>query len=533
MCRNKQEFRLGPTRSLFRLLIRKTIAAIDDDDLSFDISELQDNDTYAHVPPPSHNRHGVSGGDPSDRRGRFSPPIHGDESDSASLAAMAKPRSLPVVLPAADVRYPDLTAALSKIPGSAQLYAEPDDKKTSDLAKDQRSPLERFRTFPLKPLSVSDLTAGVWCELQHWYTLTKLPGGRRRRTKAMEQGSIVHARLEREIFTEVPIVISTKEDHFGLKMWNMIEGLRMLRDQGMTREFELWGMADGNLVCGIIDSISSENPHKELEEDVLSSRGSSQASPNSQPSSTADGGCQFYITEIKTRVSATPPPAAQEKVAITQLLLYHRFLSDLASGNLNFLHVFQRYGFDPDEPFSDSFMAQTGAIHDEIFASSSDSGTRSESTVSADDAYSSGGEFVSAPSSPSQLSFEPRSRPTLKYHNLRSLVSLVHSELQLTFPRGAADISSIVAVEYRYRQRDPPEPNHDGQMAETLPDAGSDLPEPGDIILKRAIFVDPSLVDKFIEETMSWWRGQRPPRGVDAQDAGLKCGRCDFAAEYR
>ncbi|KAL2267219.1 hypothetical protein VTJ83DRAFT_4496 [Remersonia thermophila] len=523
-------------------IIEETLAAIEDDDLNFDIAELGADDSYAHGQSPFQHHHhvDVSRGGPPERHGRFSPPArHGDDSDAASLAASAKPRSLPVLLPGPDVRYPDLSAALSQIAGPAQQH-DPPDEGLRVPAQDKRSPLKRFRTYPQKPLTVSDLTAGVWCELQYWYTLTKLPGGRRRRTTAMKLGSTVHAMLEREVFTEVQVTISKKEEHFGLKLWNMIEGLRMLRDEGMTREFELWGMVDGNLVCGIIDGISSENPDQELEQSTLSSRASSQAPPNSQPyasSGTAnDDEGRFYITEIKTRTSATPPPAAQEKVAVTQVLLYHRFLSDLAAGSLNFFDVFKRYGFNPDEPFSDAFMAQTGEIHDEILAASTDAAEDGplEPALPADDddGSSSGGEFVSAPSSPTQLSLDlPPPRPTPRYHNLRSLAALVRAELELTFPRGGASIGSVASLEYRYRQQDLPESGLDEQTTEGLPYEDPGLPRPGDVIFRRSIFVEPHVVDLFIEETMPWWRGERPPRGVNAHDAGLKCRMCEFADE--
>ncbi len=39
----------------------------------------------------------------------------------------------------------------------------------------------------------------------------------------------------------------------------------------------------------------------------------------------------------------------------------------MAGGQLTYLRVFRRYGLDPDELFSDVFMAQMGALHDEIF----------------------------------------------------------------------------------------------------------------------------------------------------------------------
>ena len=63
-------------------------------------------------------------------------------------------------------------------------------------------------------------------------------------------------------------------DIFGLKLWDVIQGLRTLRDTGLTREMEVWGVVDGHLVSGIIDSLSYSCPNAEFEEEILSSQGS-------------------------------------------------------------------------------------------------------------------------------------------------------------------------------------------------------------------------------------------------------------------
>lgn len=108
-----------------------------------------------------------------------------------------------------------MSRALSELhDGEAPAQASTD--VDSDVIEDERSPLQRFRSYPRKPLTVSDLTSGAWCELQYWYTLTRLPGGRRTRTAAMRQGSKVHQKLEDEVHTTVPIEIASKEDAFAL-----------------------------------------------------------------------------------------------------------------------------------------------------------------------------------------------------------------------------------------------------------------------------------------------------------------------------
>jgi exonuclease V len=68
-------------------------------------------------------------------------------------------------------------------------------ENATHVRESKLSPLVRFRSFPKKPFSVSDLIAGAWCELQYYYTLTKLPGGKKTRTAAMKGGSKVHKKL--------------------------------------------------------------------------------------------------------------------------------------------------------------------------------------------------------------------------------------------------------------------------------------------------------------------------------------------------
>jgi exonuclease V len=436
-------------------------------------------------------------------------------------------------------------------------------KETEEEVKESvevgRSPLVRFRSYPKKPLSVSDLTAGSWCELQHFYTLTRLRG-KKTRTEAMKRGTKLHQKLEREIYKTKRIHTIKKEDTFGLKIWNMIQGLRVLREEGFTREFEVWGMVDGNLVCGVIDQLGYKNPDQELEEDVLSSRESSQNITNSQPyEPSMPGESQVFVTDVKTRNTSSPPPQSQVRVAIIQLFLYHRFMSDMAAGRLDYMTVFERYALKPDEAFSDSFMAQIGEMHEEIFA---DADTESTSTLDDDNSSTTeAGEFVSAPSSPSQLSFTSSTPElTLKYRTLRTLLTLLQFELHLTFPRGASDLGNIVAVEYRYRGRDtprppPPNPNPDstttttGVANPTLPTnlalnpdetdpfqpnarpPRKQEPEPGSVICTNTFFVEPETLDLFLSETMAWWKGEREPQGVPVEEAGFKCRSCEFLGD--
>ncbi|KAK4126526.1 hypothetical protein N657DRAFT_632578 [Parathielavia appendiculata] len=545
------------------LAIEETIAAITNEDLSFDVSELNEDDDYGHGQGSALVHDGVSRSSMPDWKSRrFAPSVAGTDRDHTSFVPKTKPRSMPALLPGPDVRYPDLSRALSDAEETARLFTKAQVPSEDDL-KDKRSPLLRFRTFPMKTLSVSDLTAGSWCELQHFYTLTKLPGGKKTRTAAMKRGTRLHEKLEREVFRTVQVEVTKREDYFGLKLWNMIQGLRVLREQGATREFEVWGMVEGHVVNGVIDGLSYENPDEELQGGVFSSRGSSRTIANSQPyEPSTPGDSEIFITDVKTRNSAYPPRQEQVRVSIIQLFLYHRFLSDMAAERLDYISVFERYDLNPDEPFSDSFMAQIGAVHEEVFA---EPDADAESVFTLDNSESStdsNSEFVSAPCSPSQLSFTSSSTThNLEFRTLRTLLILLKQEIRLTFPRGAADIGRIVAVEYRYRGGDEPTPspppattNENPPFLTTTTDMNlgpyetdrfqptslaprsrrhgqEPEPERGSVICTDTFFVEPETLDLFLSETMRWWKGEREPRGVPLEEAGFKCRSCEFRDE--
>lgn len=361
-----------------------------------------------------------------------------------------------------------------------------------------QSPLQRFRTFPRKPLTVSDLTSGAWCELQYWYTLTRLPGGRRTRTKAMRGGFRVHQVLEDQVHTRVKIDVVSKEDGFALKLWNVVQGLRTLRETGLTRELEVWGMVDGNLVNGIIDGVSHENPNPEFEEE-LSSQGSEPGLKQSAltdyfPPKKSAGGVgaapKVYLTDVKTRGSVAPVSKAMLRPAKIQLLLYHRFLADMASGRLDFFALFRRYALNPDTVLSDAFLAQIAGLHDE--------------------------EYYDAPSSPksatdgdgesdSDTTASSWTGDALRYRTLRELLSLVLDEIKLAFPEGQESLGHMLRVQYIHRE--------DARELDV-----HDFP------------VSRQALDAYLQKYMGWWRGEREAKGVDIEEA-FKCRSCEFAGD--
>ncbi|TLD28546.1 hypothetical protein PspLS_04031 [Pyricularia sp. CBS 133598] len=435
-----------------------------------------------------------------------------------------------------DVRYPDLSIPLSGINPAPNPDIEDLPQSSSsgnEAAKPLKSPLARFRTFPRKPLSVTDFSSLVWCEQQHEYTLTRL-GGRKPRTAAMKGGTKIHEQLEREVYRTVRVEVMTKEDAFGLKIWNIIQGLRTLRDDGLTRELEVWGLVDGHVVNGLIDGLSVQHPDPQFEEELLSQSGSQEEaatlSENHKitdfftgvnPSQDLRGPARkVWLFDVKTRGHWSLPSKVHLRPAMIQLYLYHCFLADMAAGRLDYLHVYRRYGLDPDLPFSDLFLAQIGSLHDEVFQDST-STPQSPDSASQDSDYSSGTEDkTTATSAPSSMPADER----LCYRSLRQLIPLLKNELKLTFPRGEASLGQVVSIEYRYRGL----PKRKKEIDIDLSMEDEEDSDVGALIGHHNFNVADENLPSCLEDHMEWWRGERPANGVPVEEAD-KCRYCQFA----
>jgi exonuclease V len=368
----------------------------------------------------------------------------------------------------------------------------------SDLP-DNRSPLERFRMPPRKAFSVTDIVSPAWCELQYWYTLTK--HGKKRRTPAMQQGTEVHERLERQVYTTVKVDVATKEDAWGLRIWNVIQGLRTLRETGLTREMELWGVIDGFVVNGVIDELSyicpdeaksleTAPPEIKLPADQTSLSNFFKVAGGTSIAEATRSKRRFsaqkvYIADVKTRGTRTLPSASAFRPTKIQLMLYHRLLAALATNTVDFSVLTTRYNLDPDKTFSDEFIAQVGSLNDELFSNDQDE---------------LGGSYEPEPNC-SQDSFAT----LLAHNNLSSLWSLMISEFHLTLPDGAASLGSVLKAEYRSRG--------DGQ-----------------ILGSKTFLMDEADLTSFVTHEMEWWKGERDPQGVVVDEA-FKCRSCDFADE--
>ncbi|RYP71926.1 hypothetical protein DL771_004529 [Monosporascus sp. 5C6A] len=427
-------------------------------------------------------------------------PIHGNRARDSD-AFMSNPSAS-----LNDISYPDLSHALTSLerPQVAPI-TDPTLPNGAPHDTDTRSPLERFRSFPKKPLSVTDLSSGAWCELQYWYILTRLPGGRKTRTAAMKGGTRVHQTLEDQVHTTIQVNVAAKEEAFALRIWNFIQGLRTLRDKGMTRELEVWGMVHGEVANGVIDEVSYTCPNTAFEEELQGGWFQGETTEDPKPRFSILDYFQphrrrVYLTDIKTRASTQLPSGTALRPARVQLFLYHRLLSDMASGKVDYSAIIARYGLRPQARFSDAFMAQIGDLHDEVFF---DADSEHESLPSTPRSPRYGPDTGYPGSSPDTSAHLAPPPDLLRYRSIEQLIPLLQSELEETFPQGADTIGELLAVQYRHR-------------------------DDGRIIGNNSFPNDPEALDGYLKRNLNWWRGGREAEGVSIEEA-YKCRSCEFA----
>ena len=324
----------------------------------------------------------------------------------------------------------------------------------------------------------------------------------------MKQGSAVHKVLEDQVHVTVAVDIKSKEEAWGLRIWNVIQGLKTLRDTGMTREVEIWGVVDGLVINGIIDELSYSCPEPELEEiegnsniakempaadqrtitdflgpSTLESNGI--GALNKFRSSLPEKPSKIYITDVKTRGTKSIPKAASFRPTLMQLMLYHRILSDLATNKVNADVVFDRYELQAEVSFSDGFIAQIGSLNEDDFPAPEKPINTQEDSV--------------LPSSQDSMAV------LLAHNSLRKLWTLMMEEFARTFSAGVQSIGNVLKAEYR-------------------------TPTDGAIIGSKTFLYDDMLMQDYLDSEMRWWKGERAAEGVCVEEA-YKCRTCDFFDE--
>ncbi|EXJ67264.1 uncharacterized protein A1O5_09277 [Cladophialophora psammophila CBS 110553] len=447
------------------------------------------------------------------------------------------------------------------------------------LEPDTRSLLERFRKPPMKALSVTDLISPAWCELQYYYVLTK--HGRKRRTPTMKQGSAVHQALEDEIHVTVPVETIKREDSWGLRIWNIIQGLKTLRRTGKTRELEIWGSIGGELVNGVIDELSYECPDPKLEEmsrNLLEQKDVEPPLPEYQASirdylvtnetrdqgqslsqalkrgngdidketsskapawrtrkSEKEDGRRIYITDVKTRGTPTLPTGSAIRPTLVQLHLYHHMLENMALGKFSLSQLAERYKFDVHETFSDTFIAQIGGLNQDVFELSQQSDdVRQDLPPSTQDSMD----------------------VLLQHNTLASLWDFMMEQFRLTFIISSSSTSASTphTINSLDQNQDPnisppstlsalpTPPSQPTRLSPVLTaryissnykhfsNSNGTAEAQSQILGSKSVLFNPSFFTSSLYSSLAFWKGERKPRGVEVTDA-WKCRICEFRDE--
>lgn len=320
----------------------------------------------------------------------------------------------------------------------------------------------------------------------------------------MRGGTKVHQKLEDQVHTTVQVDVSLKEEAFALRLWNFIQGLRTLRTTGLTRELEVWGIVEGQVINGVIDELSYTSPDLGPERELPEGQSPQEGAPShpGEQSLITDYvdpdplQRRVYLSDVKTRGSNRLPSGAALRPSRVQLFMYHRLLGDMAAGKLDFVKIVDRYGLQLEARFSDGFMAQIGSLYDEVFGERDGS---DEDRLPA--ALGQAGESLGSKSDPRrELSPPP---DLIKYRSIEQILPLVQAELSHTFPQGSGTLGNLVSIVYRHR-------------------------DDGHIIGNHTLPVDHEALSNYLKLNLDWWLGRRSPEGVPIEEA-YKCGMCEFA----
>ncbi|KAL0581077.1 hypothetical protein V5O48_000971 [Marasmius crinis-equi] len=277
------------------------------------------------------------------------------------------------------------------------------------------SPLQRFRRK--RNLSVSDLVAPAWCEVQFDYGLRQgrhkelvhrpdsfvTKGGKEITVEkaiavsnevVLKKGKAVHKKLEKEIRPEeVSVSIETKEER-----WDMISCFQTLRNGNCAREMPVFGVVEGHVVIGIIDEVLrkradsplSPKPRKRPSRSNPSTprkpkrsrtmpglptceSESSRAKPqlNSFLASNLDNSSStisseekhwiLHLNDTKTRRSNSLPSDDDTLSPRLQLMTYCRLLTELLD-NYDFSALWTKVEADSSRRFSESFVRGAGLV---------------------------------------------------------------------------------------------------------------------------------------------------------------------------
>ncbi|KAJ6657864.1 hypothetical protein lerEdw1_001784 [Lerista edwardsae] len=205
------------------------------------------------------------------------------------------------------IEEPELQApANPSCSGIRHLESKGDDEAQESMSetgkrKRDQTPLEAFR---LRYLTVTQITAQVWCEQQMVFK-REIPDLQVPEAAAvLDAGKSIHLARELEDHDLVTVCITSREDSWAIRLFNLLLMIRDLKGGRRVREFPVFGVLEGVFVVGIIDQLSY----------------------------TAKG--ELELHELKTRKEPSMPSAAQKKRDQFQVCLYKYIFDAMVQGQL-------------------------------------------------------------------------------------------------------------------------------------------------------------------------------------------------------
>lgn len=260
---------------------------------------------------------------------------------------------------------------------------------------------------------------------------------------------------------------------------------------------------------------------------------------------------RIYLSDVKTRGTGTLPTGSSIRPTIVQLHLYHHLLENMAQGNFALTMLAERYKFDINETFSDGFIAQLANLNQMTFDV-----VQSQPDKDGDISLDEAGESNVVPSS-TQDTIDI----LLQHNNVASLWGFMLDQFRETFllssshEREAAAAAapppsnlpepqhpesstpptlSQVLHPLTTSTPSPPLPTrlsplltaHYISSSRSTSTSSSSLPKPR-LIGSKSIIFNPWFLRNYLYDTLAFWRGERPPKGVPLSDA-WKCRACEF-----
>lgn len=194
--------------------------------------------------------------------------------------------------------------------------------ETEKLYKEAMPPNVKFNKK--NKLSITDLSAQLWCEQQMEFTLTT---GRKRETEAMRLGIARHEVLEKADHKIIDVEVYTREESLGYRLLNSLILIQQLLECKKAREVWVFGLFKNYVLRGIIDELRIEYDRVMKTEFLI-------------------------ISDTKTRKVKKEPSLAQKRTSAIQVQAYCYILQQLRRGKADFSQLFKIYECDPKFEFT-------------------------------------------------------------------------------------------------------------------------------------------------------------------------------------